>query len=93
MINLVKVKVKMELGAHESHPEIKALVEIIALRKQVEQVKKGSLIADNVLDKSERSRGLTFVPLSRIPEMKMELEQLMREKMVQRGVQSIGKRM
>ena len=42
-----------------------------------------------MLEKSERSRGLTFVPLSRIPEMKMELERLMREKMLQQEVYKV----
>lgn len=87
IVNRVKLKVKTELGIHTSHPEIKALkLEIEALEKQVKQIEEGGLIAESFLDDADRSKGLTYVPLRRIPSIKLDLERLLREKTIQQEI-------
>lgn len=87
IVNRVKLKVKTELGIHDSHPEIKALkLEIEALEKQVKQIEDGGLVSESFLDDSDRSKGLTYVPLNKIPSLKLDLERLMREKTIQQEI-------
>ncbi len=87
IVNRVKLKVKTELGIHNSHPEIKALkLEIEALEKQVKQIEDGGLVSESFLDDADRSKGLTYVPLNKIPSLKLDLERLMREKMIQQEI-------
>jgi len=90
MVNRVKLKVKLELGTNENHPEIKALLlEIDALEKQVKQIEEGGLILEQGLHDKDRSKGLTYVPLDKIPALKLDLERLFREKAVQQEVYKV----
>jgi|GEM_PF-6480793 len=90
MVNRVKLKVKMELGVHENHPEVKALkLEIEALEKQVKQIEEGGLITESFLQVSDRSKGLTYVPLDKIPSLKLDMERLLREKAVQQEIYKV----
>ena len=87
LVNRVKLKVKTELGIHDSHPEIKALkLEVEALEKQVKQIEDGGLVSESFLDDADRSKGLTYVPLHKIPSLKLDLERLMREKAIQQEI-------
>tara|TARA_Y100000589_G_scaffold331568_1_gene385648 strand:+ start:1574 stop:2752 length:1179 start_codon:yes stop_codon:yes gene_type:complete len=87
IVNRVKLKVKTELGIHDSHPEIKALkLEIEALEKQVKQIEDGGLVSESFLDDADRSKGLTYVPLNKIPSLKLDLERLMRQKAIQQEI-------
>jgi tyrosine-protein kinase Etk/Wzc len=90
MVNRVKLKVKLELGIHENHPEVKALrLEIEALEKQVKQVEEGGLVMDSFLNEKDRAKGLTYVPLQKIPALKLDMERLFREKTVQQEIYKV----
>jgi tyrosine-protein kinase Etk/Wzc len=90
MVDRVKLKVKLELGIHENHPEVKALrLEIEALEKQVKQVEEGGLVMDSFLNEKDRARGLTYVPLQKIPTLKLDMERLLREKIVQQEIYKV----
>jgi tyrosine-protein kinase Etk/Wzc len=90
MVNRVKLKVKLELGIHENHPQVKILrLEIEALEKQVKQVEEGGLVMDSFLNEKDRARGLTYVPLQKIPALKLDMERLLREKVVQQEIYKV----
>tara|TARA_B100000674_G_C37964916_1_gene974072 strand:- start:573 stop:1769 length:1197 start_codon:yes stop_codon:yes gene_type:complete len=87
IVNRVKLKVRTELGIHYNHPEIKALkLEIEALEKQVKQIEDGGLVSEGFLKDIDRSKGLTYVPLHKIPSIKLDLERLLREKAIQQEI-------
>jgi tyrosine-protein kinase Etk/Wzc len=90
IVNRVKLKVKLELGTNENHPEIKALqLEIDALEKQVKQIEEGGLILKQGLQEKDHSKGLTYIPLKKIPALKLDMERLFREKAVQQEVYKV----
>ncbi len=90
IVNRVKLKVKTALGIHDRHPEIKALkLEIEALEKQVKQIEDGGLVSETFLNDADRSKGLTYVPLQKIPSIKLDLERLIREKTIQQEIYKV----
>ena len=67
--------------------QVKALkLEIEALEKQVKQIEEGGLVTESFLQEADRSKGLTYVPLNKIPAIKLDLERLMREKAIQQEI-------
>jgi tyrosine-protein kinase Etk/Wzc len=84
VLNL-KLKVRMELGANETHPEISSLrfqAEIIT--QQIRQIEKGEYVlrSDQVGEASGGNEVLAYLSLTEIPDLKLKMERLLREKMV-----------
>lgn len=83
-LNLVKIRVQLELGANESHPEIRLLnLQNRELEKQLVAIQNGALILSKNMTKEEQEKGLTYIPLQKIPQIKLDLERLMRKKIIE----------
>ncbi len=90
LLNRIKQKVLLQIGKSESHPEIRILeLELEALRNQVEQIEKSGAVMKNILEKENQFMGLTYIPLKKIPSLKLEMERFLREKLVQQEIYKV----
>jgi uncharacterized protein involved in exopolysaccharide biosynthesis len=88
LLNQLKIKVKTQLGANENHPEIKMLsLENDALQKQLKAIEGGTLILDqSMINEEERAKGLTYLPVAKIPQLQLDIARITRELAVRQEV-------
>ncbi|MCO4784197.1 MAG: hypothetical protein KC646_17865 [Candidatus Cloacimonetes bacterium] len=83
-LNLVKIKVQLELGANDSHPQVRLLkLQNKELEKQLIAIQNGSLILSKDMSAEDKEKGLSYIPLQKIPQIKLDLERLMRQKVIE----------
>lgn len=83
-INLVKIKVQSALGANDSHPEVRLLkLQNKELEKQLVSIQNGALILSKDMSAEDKDKGLSYIPLQKIPQIKLDLERLMRRKIIE----------
>ncbi|MBW7875416.1 MAG: hypothetical protein H3C47_05465 [Candidatus Cloacimonetes bacterium] len=89
-----KLKVRLELGSSDNHPEVKILnLEIQAMEKQLRDMEEGRLQIEPVAasrtelqDEDKKRVALTYIPLAEIPRIELEMERLIRKKLVAQEV-------
>ncbi len=89
-----KLKVRLELGSSDNHPEVKILnLEIQAMEKQLRDMEEGRLQLDPILnsrnlnqEEGNKKVALTYIPLAEIPRIELEMERLIRKKLVAQEV-------
>src|SRR5690606_23328320 len=85
-----KLKVHLELGANDNHPEVKILrLEIDALEKQLLEIEDGRMIksqSDSEGGMEAMTQPMTYIPLESMPRLEVEIERLMRRKKVAQEV-------
>lgn len=87
LLNQARLKVRLELGANDNHPEVKVLrLEIEALEKQMRDLEEGRM---QVQSKGNEEPRLTFIPLAQIPRIELEMERLLRRKLIAQEVFSV----
>ncbi|MCJ8344086.1 Wzz/FepE/Etk N-terminal domain-containing protein [bacterium] len=83
-LSLVKIKVQIALGANENHPQVRLLrLQNKELEKQLVSIQNGSLILSPNMSKEDQEKGLSYIPLQKIPQIKLDLERLMRKKIIE----------
>jgi tyrosine-protein kinase Etk/Wzc len=80
-----KLQVQLELGTNENHPEVRSLkYQIRALEAQIRQIEKGekTLHPTALTTKDQSIELMTYLPLSKVPDLRLDIERMMREKLV-----------
>lgn len=87
LVNQVKLDVQKKLGVSDNHPELKRLVlEIKTLNDKLLAVQNGQTVMNFDPEIGEVNQPLTYIPLDRLPQVRVEIERLSRTKLVAQEV-------